>query len=78
LGLSLGARWLRDRKQRAYYEDRLQLEHALGRAVWEIDIMDTIGDEVVPADVVRQGPERVADWATAVEIRRELERLTFV
>jgi hypothetical protein len=54
------------------------LEHALDRAVWEIDIMDTIGDEVVPADVVRQGPERVADWATAVEIRRELERLTFV
>jgi hypothetical protein len=44
----------------------------LGREIWEEDVLDVDGDEP-PPDIVRAGEERVADWWSALALRRELE-----
>jgi hypothetical protein len=38
--------------------------------------MDTIGIERVPADVLCHGEAAVADWVSALTLRRRLEQLS--
>jgi hypothetical protein len=51
------------------------LRQALGREIWEEDVLDTIGDQEPPTAVTRCGDARIGLGKSA-SIRRELERLT--
>ena len=66
---------LREQRTLDYYAACEDLRQALGRGVWEMEITDTIGDEVVPASVVRHGAMKIADWESAAQLRRELDDL---
>jgi hypothetical protein len=48
---------------------------ALDRSRVRIDVLDTIGADVVPKFISRQGPQFVGDYRGAIKIRKELERL---
>jgi len=66
---------LRKYRQQACIDTALALHQALRRTPEQISIMETIGIERVPADVLCHG-EAVADWVSARDLRRRLEQLT--
>jgi hypothetical protein len=55
-----------------YFDIRCALRRALGRRPWQVYILDTIDQDHPPEWIHR---DRLQDYARAVEIRRELERL---
>jgi hypothetical protein len=55
------------KREREYLDACEALHAALGRELWAIDIVDTIGSDMPPAH------ETAEHWAEAVEIRRALE-----
>ena len=60
---------LRKYRQQACIDTALALHQALRRTPEQISIMETIGIERVPADVLCHG-EAVADWVSARDLRR--------
>jgi hypothetical protein len=54
----------------------LALHQALGRSPSQQCVMNTIGLEQAPADVLCHGEAAVADWVSARDLRRRLEQLS--
>ena len=60
-------------KRRQYLDTCHELHTLLGRKPWQESVDDTIGCDVPPDWMVRQTPNRLADWASVREIRRALD-----
>jgi hypothetical protein len=67
---------LRQYRQQACIDTALALHQALGRSPSQVCVMDTIGLEHVPTDVLCHGEAAVADWVSALALRRRLEQLS--
>jgi len=67
---------LRQVRQQACIDTALALHQALGRDPSQQCVMGTIGFERVPADVLCHGEAAVADWVSALVLRRRLEQLS--
>jgi hypothetical protein len=66
---------LRQFRQQSCIDAALALHQALGRSPSQECIMDT-GFEQVRADVLWHGEAAVADWVSALALRRRLEQLS--
>ncbi len=62
-------------RRREYLDTTRDLHSALNRHPWETCICDTIGQDQPPQWMRNDGEARLRDYAGAVELRRELERL---
>ncbi len=65
---------LRQYRQQSCIDAARALHQTLGRSPSEHCVMDTIGFEQVPADVLCHGEAAVADWVSALALRRRLEQ----
>jgi hypothetical protein len=65
----------RQEQQHQFYLASETLRIALDRSRVRVEILDTIGTDVIPRFISRQGPQFVEDYRGAIAIRKELERL---
>ena len=65
----------RQAQQHEFYLASEALRVALDRSRVRVDVLDTIGTDVAPKFISRQGPQFVEDYRGAIAIRKELERL---